>query len=252
MIADILNFQPEKINMHDPYDIDDNTLKIDMSIEKLKPVMLRMTNLQVLSFTNELIVLSLKGNENLKKIFDDIDAHIVSIIQDKKITKRLKTKFNYRQLTSTYTNKSDSSDILSLSVNLNSERFHTEIYQRADKKLSHNEALNMMKDNVKVDIVLEITGVIFNKADGFIYLDNLVRQMKVRKIKPKRVEKIQYSFVDSESESESDKSNKSDRLNGEYDDSDSELELKLESIHNYTNDENDNDIELESDSETSN
>lgn len=215
MLTDIESFDITRINMHDPYEVNDNLFKVDLSQDKLKPIMLVLKDLQVLSFTNDMIILSLKSKENIKKMFDDIDTHIVKLIQEKKITKKLKTKFNYRQLTSSYANKELTCDILTLNVDLKSDYYKTEIYQRINKKLSIEEAVNIMKDNSKVDLVLEVVSVLFNKEEGFIYLENIVRQMKVRKVKPKRVEKLEYSFVDTESE----ESNHSD---------DEQIQLELE------------------------
>lgn len=203
MIFDINSFDHNSIIMHDLYEINNNVSKIDLSLDKLKPLMLRLEDLQVLSFTHNTVILSLKGKENIKKIFDSLDSHIVNMIQEKKIVKKLKTKFNYRQLTSNYSNKDVVCDIVSLDVNLTSDKFSTELYHNKNKKLSVEEALMIMKDNSKVDLVLEIIGVLFNKDEGVIYLDNVVRQMKIKKIKPKRIENLTYSFVDSDTESES-------------------------------------------------
>ena len=130
MFTDIESFDFTKINMHDPYEVNDNLFKVDLSQDKLKPIMLVLKDLHVLSFTNDMIILSLKSKENIKKIFDDIDTHVVKLIQEKKITKKIKAKFNYRQLTSSYTNKELSCDILSLNVDLKSQDYKTEIYQK--------------------------------------------------------------------------------------------------------------------------
>jgi hypothetical protein len=245
MLTDINFFNSSKINIHDPYEVNENLLKIDLSQDKLKPIMLVLKDLQVLSFTNDMIILSLKSKENIKKVFDDLDSHIVSVIQEKKITKKLKTKFNYRQMTSTYTNKDTQCDILTLNVNLNSDSYRTEIFQKASKKISNDEAMHTMKDNTKVDLILEVISVVFNKQEGFIYLENVVRQMKVKKIKPKRIEKLQYSFVDTDSDnsisSESEKDSNSVNTN------DDDCLINTHKVE--TDDEDDIDIHL--DSETS-
>lgn len=225
MILKVDEFDHLKMNIHDPYDVNDNILKIDLSVDKLKAVMIKLEDLNVLSFNDSTIVLDLRGKEQIKKIFDNIDSHVVSVIQERKITKKLKTKFNYRQLTSTYTNKDNNYDILSLNINFNNDNYSTQIFESKNKKLSHSDALTLMKNNTKVDLVLELTNVIFNKQEGFIYLDNVVRQMKVKKIKPKRIEHLQYSFIDSES-SETDTD--SEDLNKNYlEYSDDEIEMKL-------------------------
>ena len=109
----------------------------------------------------------------------------------------------------------------------------------------------IMKDNTKVDVILEVISVVFNKQEGFIYLENLVRQMKVKKIKPRRIEKLQYSFVDTDS-SDSDVSNNDEDLKEEFSDnlSESNDDDCLVNTHKVeTDDEEDIDIHL--DSETS-
>ena len=215
MIIKVEDFDATKINVHDPYDVNENILKIDLSVDKLKAVMLKIEDLSVLSFNDKNIILDLRAKESIKKIFDNIDSHVVSVIQERKITKRLKTKFNYRQLTSTYTNKDNNYDILSLNIDFNLDNFSTEIFEIKNKKLSHDNALTLLKNNAKVDLILEITGVIFNKEEGFIYLDNIVRQMKVRKIKPKRIEHLEYSFVDSEKSSSDNETDTEDENNND-------------------------------------
>jgi len=198
MLTDIDSFDISKIKMHDLYEVGDNIYKVDLSQDKLKPIMLVLKDLNVLSFLHNQIILSLKTRESIKQKFDDIDKFIVDTLQEKKITKRLKTKFNYRQLTSMYSNKDLNCEILSLDVNTSSNEYKTDIYIRKNKKISLDEATLMMKDNSKVSLVLELMGVVFNISDGIIHLDNVVRQIKVQKIKPKRLHHIEYSFVDSD------------------------------------------------------
>lgn len=259
MLTDIESFDFTKINMHDPYEVNDNLFKVDLSQDKLKPIMLVLKDLQVLSFTNDTIILSLKSKENIKKIFDDIDTHVVKLIQEKKIIKKLKAKFNYRQLTSSFSNKDLTCDILSLNVDLKSENYKTDIYQKMNKKLSTDEAINLMKDNSKVDLILEIVSVLFNKEEGFIYLENVVRQMKVRKVKPKRIQKLEYSFIDTESSESEDDINIQTENEDNYNDNDEDQRSKstdddcLLNTHKIHSDEDeDENIDINLDSETSN
>jgi hypothetical protein len=202
MITRIENFDIMKMNIHDPYDINDHIIKMDISIDKMKPIMLHIEELHVLSFSNSNLILDLRGKDELKKMFDNIDSHVVSVIQERKITKKLKTKFNYRQFTSTYTNKDNNYDILSFNVNFNNNvNYITEIYENKHNKVDYNNAITILKNNARAEVVLELVSIVFDKADGHIYLENIVRQMKIKKIKPKRIDHIPYSFVDSEIES---------------------------------------------------
>jgi len=214
MLTRLDEFEVKKMNIHDPYEVNDNLIKIDLSVEKMKPVMIRIPELNVLSFSNNNIILDLREKKEIKNIFDNIDAHVVSVIQERKITKRLKTKFNYRQFTSTYTGKDTVYDILVLGITTN-QTFSTEIYENKKKKLSFDDATNILQNNARVEIVLELTSIVFDKSDGHIYLENIVRQMKVRKIKPKRIDHLDYLFIDS-SDSETDTEEEKDNHNKKY------------------------------------
>ena len=68
----------------------------------------------------------------------------------------------------------------------------------------------LLKNNGRTQLVVELKSIIFDKKEGIIHLDNIVRQMKIKKLKPKRIETLEYSFIDSdESENDSIKFNKS-------------------------------------------
>ncbi len=229
MITRIENFDIMKMNIHDPYDINDHIIKMDISIDKMKPIMLHIEELHVLSFSNSNLILDLRGKDELKKMFDNIDSHVVSVIQERKITKKLKTKFNYRQFTSTYTNKDNNYDILSFNVNFNNETYLTEIYENKRNKVSFDNATQLLKNNARAEVVLELVSIVFDKSDGHIYLENIVRQMKIKKIKPKRVDHIPYSFVDSESESSESDDEQSEHSDDDEDNEDDKNYLSSES-----------------------
>ncbi len=221
MITSIENFDIMKMNIHDPYDINEHIIKMDISVDKMKPIMLHIEELHVLSFSNTNLILDLRCKDELKKMFDNIDSHVVSVIQERKITKKLKTKFNYRQFTSTYTNKDNNYDILSFNVNFNNDvNYVTDIYENKHNKVSFDNATQLLKNNARAEVVLELVSIVFDKADGHIYLENIVRQMKIKKIKPKRIDHIPYSFVDSESESS--ESDDEDSVHAQDEDEDEE------------------------------
>ncbi len=260
MISKIENFDVSKIFVYDPYDVNDNIVKIDISVDKMQPIMLRLEDLHVLSFTNSNIILDLRNKDTIKKIFDDIDSHIVSVIQERKITKKLKTKFNYRQFTSTYTNKDTNYDILSLGLSFNNDNFSTNIYENKRTQLNQEEATLILKHNARAEVILELTSIVFDKQEGFIYLENVVRQMKVKKIKPKRVEHLAYSFVDSDEDSsdsndDDDSNDSNDNYNNKYlSDKSEELHLKTDDnclLSNHKSDELDDNYDDVHDLDTS-
>lgn len=218
MIVNFLDLELNKLVLYDPYDETNDIVKIDLCYEKNSAVMLKLEELSVLTVTEKNIILNLKDKENIKKKFDELDTTIVNIIQERKITKRLKTKFNYRQLTSNYAGKEMSFDILNLNLNFESEDYITKIYKNKKTEIDQKEMYELLKNNGKAQLVFEIKSIIFDKKENIIYLENVVRQMKVKKLKPKRIEKLEYSFVDSDmsdksDNSDSDVSNKSDKSN---------------------------------------
>lgn len=212
MIIDFLNLDITSLKLFDPYEESEDIIKIDISLDKNQAIMVKIEELSVLTVTDNNIILNLKDKSDIKKKFDELDLYIVNLIQERKITKRLKTKFNYRQLTSNYTGKDTNIDILNLNLNFdsNSNDFITKIYKNKLSEIQQNEMFELLKNNGRTQLVVEFKSIIFDKKEGIIHLDNIVRQMKIKKLKPKRIETLEYSFIDSdESENDSIKFNKS-------------------------------------------
>ena len=210
MIIDFLNLDITSLKLFDPYEESEDIIKIDISLDKNQAIMVKIEELSVLTVTDNNIILNLKDKSDIKKKFDELDLYIVNLIQERKITKRLKTKFNYRQLTSNYTGKDTNIDILNLNLNFdsNSNDFITKIYKNKLSEIQQNEMFELLKNNGRTQLVVEFKSIIFDKKEGIIHLDNIVRQMKIKKLKPKRIETLEYSFIDSD-ESDSIKFNKS-------------------------------------------
>jgi len=212
MIIDFLNLDITCLKLFDPYEETEDIIKIDISLDKNQAIMVKIEELSVLTVTDKNIILNLKDKSDIKKKFDELDTYIVNLIQERKITKRLKTKFNYRQLTSNYTGKDTNFDILNLNLNFdsNSNDFITKIYKNKSSEIQQSEMFELLKNNGRTQLVVELKSIIFDKKEGIIHLDNIVRQMKIKKLKPKRIETLEYSFIDSdESENDSIKFNKS-------------------------------------------
>ena len=212
MVIDFLNLDITSLKLFDPYEESEDIIKIDISLGKNQAIMLKIEELSVLTVTDKNIILNLKDKSDIKKKFDELDAYIVNLIQERKITKRLKTKFNYRQLTSNYTGKDTNIDILNVNLNFdsNSNDFTTKIYKNKLSEIQQNEMFELLKNNGRTQLVVEFKSIIFDKKEGIIHLDNIVRQMKIKKLKPKRIEILEYSFIDSdENQNDSIKFNKS-------------------------------------------
>ena len=212
MVIDFLNLDITSLKLFDPYEESEDIIKIDISLGKNQAIMVKIEELSVLTVTDKNIILNLKDKSDIKKKFDELDAYIVNLIQERKITKRLKTKFNYRQLTSNYTGKDTNIDILNVNLNFdsNSNDFTTKIYKNKLSEIQQNEMFELLKNNGRTQLVVEFKSIIFDKKEGIIHLDNIVRQMKIKKLKPKRIEILEYSFIDSdENQNDSIKFNKS-------------------------------------------
>ena len=225
MISKIDEIDIKQINIHDPYDESDNILKMDLSINKMQPLMIKLEELNIITITDDNVILDIRNKDNIKNFFTKLDEYIVSVLHERKITKKLKIKFNYRQLISTYTGKETQYDIISLNLNFDSNEYNTEVYKSHKQKLNKTETINLCKDNSHAECILELTSLIFDKTNAIIYIDNIIRQMKVKKIKPKRLVKLNYSFVDTESNTDSD--NNSDNTSDNTSDNISEDNMNL-------------------------
>jgi len=235
MIAKLEEIDIKKINIHDPYDDSENIMKMDLSIDKMQPLMIRLEELNVITITEDNIILDIRNKDNIKTFFTNLDQYIVSTLHERKITKKLKIKFNYRQLISTYTGKETQYDIVSLNLNFDNGEYSTEVYKTYKNKLNKTDTMNLCRDNAHTECIVELTSLIFDKTNAIIYIDNVIRQMKVKKIKPKRITKLNYSFIDTDSDSESNLDNKlSDNKYTKTDD-----DRLVNNIH--SNDSNDSD-----------
>ena len=228
MIAKLEEIDIKKINIHDPYDDSENIMKMDLSIDKMQSLIIRLEELNVITITDDNIILDIRNKDHIKTFFTKLDEYIVSVLHERKITKKLKLKFNYRQLISTYTGKETQYDIVSLNLNFDNGEYNTEVYKSHKNKLNKTDTMNLCRDNAHTECIIELTSLIFDKKNAIIYVDNIIRQMKVKKIKPKRLTKLNYSFIDTESES----------------DLENETKYKLLTDNNYNNnndkDNNDN------------
>lgn len=199
LFINISDFDLNTLKIHEPYDSDENIIKIDLSRDNLKSILLYVDYHPVLSFNEKSCIINLKNSPNIKKKLEDIDALIVSELQQRKIIKKLKKKFSYKQMVSTVAiSEEDNLDVLNMFVNMNDDKFKTKIYLNNLKELHYDDALNQMKNNCLIKFIIELTSVVIDKNQNLIYVDNVIRQIKIKKIKPKRIESLQYSFIDSE------------------------------------------------------
>lgn len=191
-------FNIKEITVHKLLEIKGNLIG-DLSITS-NPIMLFIDQLPVIKFTEEEILLSLKNNKEYKKLFDDLDNFIISYIHDHDIPNKYNLKkFNYTPFINSYTNlQGETFDVLKLKLNLlGPEEFRTILFYRYGQPI---ENLDVMKGDVLVKTVLECLNITFDNNNKNIYIDNCVRQLKVKCLHPKRLDNnnLPYSFIDSD------------------------------------------------------
>jgi hypothetical protein len=99
------------------------------------------------------------------------------------------------------------------------------------------EDLSIMKTGVNVKTIVEFINITFNKDNKTIYIDNCIRQLKVKPIRPQRIKNLEYSFIDSEEEKEEKddivNENKNNKDNKNDKDKDTEVDdASLDSVSN--------------------
>lgn len=236
LFIDVLDFDLNTMKIHDPYEINDNIIKIDLSRDNLKSILLYVDYHTVLSFNDKSCVINLKNSINIKKKLEDIDALIVSELQQRKIIKRLKKKFSYKQMVSTVPISDDENlDVLNMHVNMNNDAYKTKLYFNNSTELNLEEAQNLMKNNCLIKFILELTSIVIDKNESLIYVENVIRQIKIKKIKPKRIEKLPYSFIDSENDTKSDSENDTESDSQIENNKDEDIK-SIESVNENTND----------------
>jgi hypothetical protein len=209
----------EKLNIHTPI-VDNDKVICELSYDKLndivQPFMFFIDTLPLIKFTEEDVILDLRNNDDIKNVFNDIDSKIISEIQSRKLVKTYNLKkFVYHPIVSTFINNNNESfDVLKLKINLLGE-YKTSMFYKYGNPI---EDLSIMKTGVNVKTIVEFINITFNKDNKTIYIDNCIRQLKVKPIRPQRIKNLEYSFIDSEeekddivNENKNNKDNKNDK-----------------------------------------
>ena len=183
----------------------DNNVTCGLSYNNSEPLMFFIDSLNVIKFTSNVIkftsneiILDLRNNEHIKKLFDDFDTKIISDLQAKKVTKLYGLKkFSYVPFVSNYTNSNgEIFDVLKLRINLDGDYKTSMFFKYGQPVLD----LNILNEKVTVKTIVECIQVVFDKENKTIYVDNCVRQLKVKQMKLNRVKNLEYSFIDSDDE----------------------------------------------------
>ena len=202
----------------------ENILTCDLSINQ-QPLMFFIEQLPVVKFSEEEILLSLKNDNKYKKLFDDLDAYIISYIQEQDITKKYNLKkFDYVSFINTYNSlQGETYDIIKFKLNLSgTPEFKTNLFYKYGSPV---EDLSIMKGDVSVKTIIECMNITFDLNNKYIFIDNCVCQLKVKVLHPKRINNnLPYSFIDSDNIEDNDKNNFKIDNNNLEEDSDNNLE----------------------------
>lgn len=196
--VDVLSAQ--QLILHDPYEVSDSIVRMDISRDKLKPVMIYVDECDVISFNKGKIIVSV--TEDLGKKLLEVDKYFLSEIVQRKIQKRIKakSKFSYNQMAKSCGDDKENEskrEIMELNVS-NDTEYGTRFYITKQREIQEGEAMNLMKNNARVKFVFELTSVVFDKERSVIYVENVVRQIKIKKLQPKRIRNLSYSFIDTD------------------------------------------------------
>lgn len=171
-------FDVSKINISEII-TKENYMECSLSINNT-PVMIFMDNLKITKFNEEEILVNLKNDINYKKIFTDLDNYILSYIHQNNIhTKYNLNKFDYIPFINSYTNlNKDTFDVIKLKLNMNDIPDNkTNIFYKYGEPVND---LEIMKQDITVKIIVECLNITFDMSNKNIYIDNCVRQIKVK------------------------------------------------------------------------
>ena len=187
-----------KININDPIS-NEQYMVFDISYGKTDPLFIYLETSDIIKYNDQEIIFDLNSNLKLKDFFDKIDEVMINYIQTNKILKKYGLKnFNYNPINAIYTNKDTTkSDICKLRIDLNSQ---TQIFTNKDTQVKPSEWMKLGKAKLKGKCIAEFVELVIDKVGQTIFLNIMIRQLKIKKVRTTRVTNLPYSFVDSEEE----------------------------------------------------
>jgi len=154
--------------------------------------------LDVIKFTNKIILLNLSNNNDIVKFFTNLEHTILNLIKESEIIKKYKLKnYSFISLVNNYTSKNDENfDILKLNVSLN-EEFGTSLFYRYGNPVVD---IAVMNTTISVKTIFELISIIFDTKQQEIIVNNCCRQIKVKQKHEiiNRLKDLSYSFIDSD------------------------------------------------------
>lgn len=171
------------------------------SSDKLHSLLYQTSVLPIYSYDSKTNKFHLKLNENTEQnILSTIDQMSINYIKSTGLLKRLMLspqKVRYRTIVTDFTNK-ENEKINSIELKNTTK---TKYYSNGVKKSKNLEDVeNLLKKNVNVKTIIEIDGLVVDIKKESITTNIILHQFKIEKIKPKKIELNEYSFLESETD----------------------------------------------------
>lgn len=174
-----------------------NTLQLETFFIKYKK--------QVVYEKNETELIFFINDEN-KIFFDLLDKKIIQYIQKSKILKKigLKGMATYRTIISEADNNNNKVNILRTNFS------NVKMYDKSKTLITN---MDVLVKNTKCDIIVEPFAIVIDVNNKVIYTNIYVRQIVVNQdeiMKPKKIELLDYSLINSETSSDDEYTKASD------------------------------------------
>lgn len=180
------------------------------SLKSMHSVFYQTGTLEMVNFDEKTNDFTLELNQEDQNILDQIDKASIKYIKETGLIQRLSLKKNevkYRTIVNDTKNKLDEPI---KSIKLKSTP-NTKFYSNGIKKTrTLSETQQFLIDGIGVKVIIEFDGVVIDIKKNLIITSIILHQFKINKIVPKRLELVEYSFIDSDNEDENDKDNNDD------------------------------------------
>lgn len=150
------------------------------------------------------IILVLDKNDS--SVFEKIDGKSVDFVKSQNVTKNYNLKnVKYKTIVSEVTVGKDE-NINALKIRVMTGENPTKFFVSGNKKcLSYDNAKSLLANGNNVKIILEIDGIIVDLQNNTILTNVIPRQILIQKLKPRKCNLSEYSFIDSDNSDDENK-----------------------------------------------
>ena len=186
-------FDSMQLNIDTKIEEGDNVLTCDLSVKN--KLLFFIDQLPLIKFDEEesYILLDVKNNPEYKKLFHELDTRMILHIQENEITKRYNLKkFDYISFINSYTNiEGVTTDVVKFKVNLSNSDSRTNFFYKYGQSVEDLNILKNKNNTILVKTILECMKLTFDLTNKNIYIDNCVRQLKIKVLDSQEKEKIE-------------------------------------------------------------